>query len=124
MYGTACNLISRNFLFSMFQDKIDFCQDYLNAMNIIDPGLSHNRGRTLWELYSVQAFILGQKWQNQTISKNDFKKSLKELIAMLEDTKNCLEHCPSESFENKVYKWSTKALINTKDTLTFLDLNL
>ena len=42
----------------LIQEKVNFCQDYLTALDIIDPGISHNRGRTLWETYSVKAFII------------------------------------------------------------------
>ena len=43
---------------NLIQEKVNFCQDYLTALDIIDPGISHNRGRTLWETYSVKAFII------------------------------------------------------------------
>ena len=42
----------------LVEEKLNFCKDYLKALDVIDPGISHNRGRTLWETYSVKAFII------------------------------------------------------------------
>ena len=96
-------------------------QDYLKAINIVDVGISHNRGRTLWELHTVQAFQLGQKWKNQSISKEKFKESLRHFVTVLEEVKKCLEFSLENSFEHQIYKLSCKAYVNTKDSLLFLD---
>ena len=80
-----------------------------------------NRGRTIWELYTVQAFIIGQKWQTQTISKEEFKKSLQELVPMIDEVKKCLEYSPEKCLEHQIFKLCCKALVNTKDTILFLD---
>ena len=111
---------SQNCTFSNFLPTVLF-QDYLKAINIVDPGLSHNRGRTLWELHTVQAFQLGQKWKKQSISKDNFKQSLQHFVSVLEDIKKCLEFSLENTFEHQIYKLSCKALVNTKDSLLFLD---
>ena len=105
----------------LVQDKLNYCQDYLKAMDIVDPGLSHNRGRTLWEMYSVKAFVLSQKWTSHDMSKEDFKNGIKELVPMLEEVKRCLMYCGKGTFEFHVFKLADKTLINTKETLTFID---
>ena len=107
----------------LIQDKIEFCTDYLKAMDIIDPGLSHNRGRSLWELYSVLAFQLSQEWKDQKISKSQFKTRIQSLIPTLEETIRCLTYYDSEgTLEYQVCKMATKALVNTRETLSFIDL--
>lgn len=106
----------------LVQDKYTYCQEYLESMDIIDPGLSHNRGRTLWELYSVQAFMTSQKWTKGQITKQVFKEEIKEMLTMLEEVSRCLQYSASGSFEHNVYLLSKKAYSNTKETLTFIDL--
>ena len=107
----------------LIQDKIDFCTDYLKAMDIIDPGLSHNRGRSLWELYSVLAYQLSQDWKSQKIPKSEFKERIHKLVPILEETIRCLKYYTTEgTLEYQVCKMATKALVNTKETLSFIDL--
>lgn len=106
----------------LVQDKLTFCQEYLQSMDIIDPGLSHNRGRTLWELYSVQAFMTSQKWTKGQLSKENFKQEIRELLSILEQVSRCLMYSHPGSFEHNVYLLSQKAISNTKETLTFIDL--
>ena len=107
----------------LIQDKIEFCTDYLKAMDIIDPGLSHNRGRSLWELYSVLAYQLSQEWNEQKVSKSQFKTRIQSLIPILEETIRCLTYYDSEgTLEYQVCKMAAKALVNTKETLSFIDL--
>ena len=104
------------------QDKLTYCQDYYDAMNIVDPGLSHNRGLTLWEMYSVKAFLLSTNWQGGRLKKSQFKEEILNLIPILQDVVDCLKFSPNDSFEMNVFKMAQKALINTKETLTFVDL--
>ena len=106
----------------LVRDKIEFCQDYLKAMDIIDPGLSHNRGRSLWELYSAQAFLLSQEFQTQKISKNEFKIGIQNLLPSLDEIIRCLKYYPQGTLEYHVCQTASKALIRNKETLSFIDL--
>ncbi len=107
----------------LIQDKLDYCQDYLQAMDVIDPGLSHNRGLVLWEIYSVKAFILSQQFTSGQISKSEFKTEISEFVPLLQEVRQCLEYiCVPGTVEGQVYKMALRALVNTKETLTFIDL--
>ena len=44
---------------------------------------SHNRGRTLWELYSVRVYKLHSAFQLQSISADKFVLGLEGLLGML-----------------------------------------
>jgi hypothetical protein len=86
-----------------------------------DPGISHNRGRTLWELYTAKMFVLTQQWTSKTINKTCFKQGIKDLIPFLEETKHCLNYNEEGTVEYHILTLATKALFNTKETLTFID---
>ena len=78
-------------------------------------------GRTLWELYSVQVFMLQRDFQiKKTVSKTEFKEGLKSQIQVLEEARRCLEWS-RDPFESKVFELSGKALASCKETLNFID---
>ena len=43
--------------------KVKYCREYLSALDIVDPGISHNRGMTLWELHSANTFLINKRFQ-------------------------------------------------------------
>ena len=43
IYGRTKNYTYPTLSKEIIQDKIEFCEDYLKTMDIVDPGLSHNR---------------------------------------------------------------------------------
>ena len=57
--------------------------EYMEALDIVDKGISHNRGRTLWELYSVRVYKLHTAFQLQGISADKFVRGLEGLLGML-----------------------------------------
>ncbi len=69
IYGRKPGYLNHELPEQKLADKVRFCQDYLSSLDIIDPGLSHNRGRTLWELYSAKVFLLTKQFQTQQIDK-------------------------------------------------------
>ncbi|XP_059097869.1 SET domain-containing protein SmydA-8-like isoform X2 [Tigriopus californicus] len=116
--GFANSQMSR----ARLEGKIKYCQDYLNALDIIDPGISHNRGRTLWEMYSACVFQSQIDFQNQTISKKGFQDSLPNLRQILLEVQRCLRFSEGGSFEAKIVELSQKALISVDEINKFLDM--
>ena len=56
------------------------------------------------------------------MNKSQFKEEIKELLPILEETARCLQFSPEGSFEHHVLLLARKALVNTKETLTFIDM--
>jgi len=105
------------------QNKLQYCKDYLNALNIVDAGISHNRGRTLWELYSIQMFILNKSFNiDKSISKGEFKDGLRSLLNILKEVNRCLRHSEKGSQEESIFQFSTKATMQCKETLDLFEL--
>ena len=101
--------------------KVRYCREYLAVLDTIDAGISHNRGRTLWELYSAEVFLLHQAWTVEQISKDGFKKGLERCKTHLLETRKVLEHSEEGSFEMRIRALAEKALRNINETLDCLD---
>ena len=41
----------------ILERKMKYAREYLAALDVVDAGISHNRGITLWELQSVNTFL-------------------------------------------------------------------
>ena len=46
MYGRRPGILNNQLSEQRLQNKLRWSKDYLNAINIIDAGISHNRGKT------------------------------------------------------------------------------
>ena len=45
IYGRRPGYLNVQLNEKQLQNKLRYCQDYLNALNIVDAGISHNRGK-------------------------------------------------------------------------------
>ena len=83
LYGRKKGYLNTELSEQRLESKERFCVEYMAALDIVDKGISHNRGRTLWELYSVRVFKLHSAFQLQSISVDKFVKGLEGLLEML-----------------------------------------
>ena len=83
LYGRKKGYLNTELSEQRIESKERFCVEYMAALDIVDKGISHNRGRTLWELYSVRVFKLHSAFQLQSISVDKFVKGLGGLLEML-----------------------------------------
>ena len=116
----------------------------MEALDIVDRGISHNRGRTLWELYSVRVYKLHTAFQLQGISADKFVRGLEGLLGMLAEVwisscwfsllitpnplsvlcetfqvQKCLRYNEAATFEGKVFELTAKAIAACKETIQF-----
>ena len=47
----------------ILERKMKYAREYLAALDIVDAGISHNRGITIWELQSVNTFLSNKRFQ-------------------------------------------------------------
>ena len=45
IYGRRPGYLNAQLTDKQLQNKLQYCKDYLNALNIVDAGISHNRGK-------------------------------------------------------------------------------
>ena len=51
----------------ILERKMKYAREYLAALDVVDAGISHNRGITLWELQSVNTFLCNKRFQVQEL---------------------------------------------------------
>ena len=83
LYGRKKGFLNAELSERRLDRKERFCVEYMEALDIVDKGISHNRGRTLWELYSVRVYKLHRAFQLQSISADKFVMGLEGLLGML-----------------------------------------
>ena len=67
LYGRKSGYLNHQLTSERLQRKVGFCRDYLRVLDVVDAGISHNRGRTLWELYSAEMHLIAQAWKMQVL---------------------------------------------------------
>ena len=87
LYGRKKGYLNAELSERRLESKERFCVEYMEALDIVDKGISHNRGRTLWELYSVRVFKLHRAFQLQSISADNFVRGLEGLLGMLAEVR-------------------------------------
>nr|ACO14686.1 msta, isoform A [Caligus clemensi] len=88
----------------MLRDKIQLCEGYLRLLNKIEPGLSKNRGKVLYEWAECSLKLLNVRGGGDKDLLVSIRSALKESLA-------CLEHEQHPSFEYTLGKAASKTLI-------------
>ena len=61
------------------EKKLRYARQYLAALDIVDRGISHNRGATLWEIHSVTSYLANKRMQEDRLAPVKFVEILKEV---------------------------------------------
>eukprot|EP00092_Neocalanus_flemingeri_P001422 GFUD01001518.1.p1 GENE.GFUD01001518.1~~GFUD01001518.1.p1 ORF type:complete len:523 (+),score=123.72 GFUD01001518.1:307-1875(+) len=69
----------------ILERKMKYAREYLDALDVVDAGISHNRGITLWELQSVNTFLCNKRFQEERLAPVKFVDGLKESLAMVRE---------------------------------------
>jgi len=122
LYGRKAGYLNYQLSRERLLRKVQYCQEYLSVLDVIDSGISHNRGITLWELYSAEMNLISQAWNQQKIGKSMFVRGIKKMIGYLDQAQFCLNLSQPETFEMQIYDLSIKALTQCNETLDVLDI--
>jgi len=79
--GLRHNQLSEDIL----ERKMKYAREYLEALDIVDAGISHNRGITLWELQSVNTYLSNKRFQEERLAPVKFVDSLKESLSIVRE---------------------------------------
>ena len=92
--------------------KAQFCEELLAVFDVVTPGLTKERGLTLFELASVMLFRADK-------SAPDLK-ALRRCEEILAEAVQCLRHERPETFEHFVLIAAQKQLRQCRDVLAML----
>nr|XP_036677093.1 SET domain-containing protein SmydA-8 [Drosophila suzukii] len=80
--------------------KESYCREFLEIIDVLDPGLTRLRGLIMYELHAPVMVLAQMAIQNGQISRQEFQRRLKEVVKLLQVSRDilCLE--PEGSTEN------------------------
>ncbi|XP_071534111.1 uncharacterized protein [Panulirus ornatus] len=104
MYGRVAGYILPELSEAHMVRKVACCQDLLQVLDILDPGVSRLRGLTLYELHAPLLLQANKAFQNTSITRREFLQQLREVESHLDRTIYCLKHEPVSSFEGEICK--------------------
>ncbi|XP_050502228.1 SET domain-containing protein SmydA-8-like [Diabrotica virgifera virgifera] len=100
---------------SILERKVELCREVLEVLDIIEPGYTRIRGVTLFEIHAPLMMLLTRDLANQSLSKAELKKRLKEVFKYLTEANIILKHEPESSPEGIMGKAAADALVQIKD---------
>ena len=93
--------------------KRELCEDLMAVLDVITPGLTKERGLTLFELASVILFRVNKGGLEE--ESHGGLKALRRCEEILAEAVRCLEHERPETFEHFVKLAATKQLQQCAD---------
>merc|ERR1711860_126814 len=91
------------------EEKVEMCEDYLKALDIVDTGISHNRGITLWEKYSASMHLMNARINEGSMQKSEVKSCLKILAEDLDECEKALQFSETDEEGTSKEKISLEA---------------
>ncbi|XP_059095448.1 SET domain-containing protein SmydA-8-like [Tigriopus californicus] len=85
---------------SMLEAKVMIADKYLFVLNKIEPGLTRNRGRVLYEKADAQAKLANKKLEGGELDGLTFLELLQDSSRLAMEASKCLRYDPEGSFES------------------------
>lgn len=83
--------------------KMDFLQDFLKVIKLLNLGLCKDKGRAYFELVNISLYKAKKEVQNGVLTEKEFKKTLKEsILPLLQEVNEMLKYDPKSSYEGKL----------------------
>lgn len=92
------------------KSKEDYCRDLLEVIDILEPGNSRLRGVILYELHAPVMLQISREFQTGKVTKSDFRRRLKEVIRILKESYDILQHEPTASPERQMAEAAALAI--------------
>ena len=89
--------------------KLNYARDYLAALNIVDSGISHNRGATLWEIHAVTSYLANKRFQEERLAPVRFLESLEQCLVTVREVMVSLQFNKEDSNEAEIRKAAVDA---------------
>ncbi len=105
--------------------KRSFCAELLEAYDVVAPGLSKERGLALYEIFTVDFFLLKKALAKLELSSTETEECLSQAKLCrdrLSESQICLKHERDGSFEHRVLDAGAKYLDECKELVEVLTL--
>ena len=85
----------------IWREKLTLCEEVLDILNVLEPGLSLNRGLILHEIQATIVHLANADFEKDTSQTSKLRNSLEKARNYLRETKICLDLEHSQSKEAK-----------------------
>lgn len=110
LYGKIDGFLINELSAELLKRKEEYCRDLLGVIDILEPGRSRLRGIILYELHAPVMLQITRELQMGRIKNSEFKRRLKEVTQMLENSHEILQHEPKGSSEHQMAEASAAAI--------------
>lgn len=114
LYGKTEGFVINELTPELLKRKEDYCREFLEVIDILEPGSSRLRGVILYELHAPVMLQLTQELEHGKIKITEFKRRVKEVIQMLKTSHKILKYEPIGSPEHQMALASAAALQQTE----------
>lgn len=94
---------------AVLERKLLYARHYLAALDIVDPGISHNRGTTLWELHAATSFLANKRFQEERLAPVKFVASLASCLETVREAQHSLQFSKEGSNEEGMWRAAAEA---------------
>jgi len=101
--------------------KAEICKDIIETLDKLKLGYTEIRGLALYELCVPSLVLLQGKFDAGSISRNEFKEGLDDIIKNLETSIECLEVEERGTYRKLISERATHILNNIRDIVLFVD---
>ena len=102
----------------ILQRKLTYARQYLAALDIVDGGISHNRGATLWEIHSVRSFLANKKMQEDRLAPVKFCEILAECLETVREVLHTLQFNKENSNEDLIRRAALDTEIKLQNAIS------
>jgi len=82
--------------------KISYCHEVIDALEILEPGLSTQKGLTLYELWYGESELANRLLAEGKLDKETHRQRLRTAFESLEESAKILRYEPENSLQGKV----------------------
>merc|ERR1711915_305712 len=97
--------------------KLELCQEVLNVVGTLDPGMTDWRGSMIYEGNWPAMMLLQKSLSNKQINRKQFQRKVKQLLKQLEIAGRCLSLECEGRYEKEIEKRAQQAVESMKKLL-------
>ncbi|XP_061393002.1 SET domain-containing protein SmydA-8 [Musca vetustissima] len=102
LYGKIEGYLLPELSLEDLQRKLNYCQDFLKVVDILEPQLTRLRGLIMYELHAPMLMLAQRQMMLQLCTRRDFNKAIKEVIYLLKESAKILKMEPPGSAEHQM----------------------
>ena len=110
VYGKIDGFLINELSIEQLKKKEDYCREFLEVIDVLEPGTSRLRGVVLYELHAPVMLQITRDLQCNRIKVSEFKQRLKEVVQILQKSYDILKLEPTGSSENSMALAAKSAL--------------